>query len=303
MGMPINTGSFGKALWPGINAWYGKAYAEHAEQYTELFDKQTSRKRFEEDVGISSFGLAEELPEGQGVSYDNEQQGFVSRYNHVTYALGFIITQEMMEDDLYDVVGERRSKALAFSMRQTKETVAANVYNRAFNSSYTGGDGKEMCATDHPNVAGGTWANELSTAADLSESALEQAAIDIGDFTNDRGLKIAVQPQKLIVPTELQFEAERILKTPHRVGTADNDINALKAMGMFQDICVNNYLTDADAWFIRTNAPEGLKYMERAADSFDMDNDFDTSNAKFKARARYSFGWTDPRGIFASPGA
>lgn len=304
MGNPINTGNFGKALWPGINAWYGKAYDEHQEQYTELFEKNTSRKRFEEEVGISSFGLAEELSEGAGVSYDNEQQGFVSRYNHVTYALGFIITKEMMEDDLYDVVGERRSKALAFSMRQTKEIVGANVYNRAFNSSYTGGDGKEMCATDHPNVAGGTWSNELATAADLSESALEQAIIDIGDFTNDRGLKIAVRPTKLIVPTELQFEAERILMTPHRVGTADNDINAMKAMGMLQNgYCVNNYLTDADAWFLRTNAPDGLKYFERAADSFDMDNDFDTDNAKFKARARYSFGWTDPRGIYGSPGA
>lgn len=301
--MAINTGNFGKALWPGINAWYGKAYSEHMEQYSKLFEKNSSRKRFEEEVGISSFGLAHVTPEGQGVSYDNEQQGFISRYNHVTYALGFIITKEMMEDDLYDVVGERRSKALAFSMRQTKETVAANVYNRAFNSSYTGGDGKEMCATDHPNVAGGTWQNELTTAADLSESALEQAAIDIGDFTNDRGLKIAVQPTKLIIPTELQFEAERILKSDGRVSTADNDLNALKTKGIIPEIVVNNYLTDADAWFIRTNAPDGLKYFERVADSFDMDNDFDTDNAKFKARGRYSFGWTDPRGIYGSPGA
>lgn len=303
MGNPINTGNFGKALWPGINAWYGKAYDEHQEQYTELFEKNTSRRRFEEEVGISSFGLAEELSEGAGVAYDNEQQGFVSRYNHITYALGFIITKEMMEDDLYDVVGERRAKALAFSMRQTKEIVGANVYNRAFNSSYTGGDGKEMCATDHPNVAGGTWQNELTTAADLSEAALEQAVIDIGDWTNDRGLKIAVQPQKLIIPTELQFEAERILNSNLRYGTADNDANALKNQGYFRDVCINNYLTDSDAWFIRTNAPEGLKYFERAGDSFDMDNDFDTDNAKFKARARYSFGWTDPRGIYGSPGA
>lgn len=303
MGSPINTGSFGKALWPGINAWYGKAYNEHAEQWSKLFDKNTSRRRFEEEVGISSFGLAETLPEGQGVSYDSEQQGFLTRYTHVTYALGFIITKEMMEDDLYDIVGERRSKALAFSMRQTKEIVAANVYNRAFNSSYTGGDGLEMCSLLHPNVAGGTWQNELTTAADLSEAALEQAAIDIGDFTNDRGLKIAVQPTKLIVPTELQFEAERILKSDGRVSTADNDLNALKTKGIIPEIVVNNYLTDADAWFIRTNAPDGLKYFERAADSFDMDNDFDTDNAKFKARGRYSFGWTDPRGIYGSPGA
>ncbi len=301
--MAINTGNFGKALWPGINAWYGKAYNEHSEQYSKLFEKNTSRKRFEEEVGISSFGLAHELAEGAGVSYDSEQQGFITRYNHVTYALGFIITKEMMEDDLYDVVGERRSKALAFSMRQTKETIAANVYNRAFNSSYTGGDGKEMCATDHPNVAGGTWANELATAADLSEAALEQAVIDIGDFTNDRGLKIAVQPKSLIIPVELQFEADRILKSDGRVATADNDMNVLKTKGVVPEIVVNNYLTDADAWFLRTNSPEGLKYFERRADSFDMDNDFDTDNAKFKATARYSFGWTDPRGIYGSPGA
>lgn len=300
----ITTGNFGKALWPGVNAWYGKAYDEHSEEWSKIFDKFTSRKKFEEDVGVSSFGLARQTPEGTAIQYDDENQGFVTRYTHVTYGLGFIITKEMFEDDLYDVVGERRARGLAFSMRQTKETVGANVLNRAFNSSYTGGDGKEMCATDHPNVAGGTWANELTTAADLSEASLEQSCIDIMRFENDRGLKISAMPQALIIPPELTFEAERILMSPYQSGTANNDVNALRAMGKFpKGIVVNHYLTDADAFFIKTNVPDGLKYFERRADSFDMDNDFDTDNAKYKATARYSFGWTDPRGIFGSPGA
>lgn len=299
----INTSSFAKALWPGINAWYGKAYSEFPVEYTKLFDKFTSRRNFEEDVGVSSFGLAVVKPEGAPITYDSERQAFISRYTHTVFGLGFIITREMYEDDLYDVVGQRKAQGLAFSMRQTKEVNAANIYNRAFNSSYTGGDGKELLATDHPNFAGGTWANELSTAADLSEAALEQACIDIAGFTNDRGLKIAVRPKTLIIPKELMFEASRILKTDGRVGTDLNDINALKTMGMIPEIVVNHYLTDTDAWFIRTDVPNGMKYFERRADEFGMDEDFDTENAKYKATARYSFGWTDPRGLFGSPGA
>lgn len=301
--MPISSGSFTKALWPGINAWYGKEYAKHGNEWQALFNTYSSRKAYEEDVGISSFGLAPVKGEGAGVSYDTEQQGYVTRYTHVEYALGFVITRIIMEDDLYDVVGERRSRSLAFSMGQTKETVAANVYNRAFNSSYTGGDGLEMCSTAHLNVAGGTFANELSTGADLSESSLEQACIDLMKFTNDRGLKISVMPETLIIPVDLTFEAERILKTVGRVGTADNDINALNAMGKFNKVVSNHYLTDTDAWFIRTNTPDGLKHFERRSDDFTQDNDFDTDNAKYKATGRYSFGWTDPRGIFGSPGA
>lgn len=300
----ITTSHFGKALWPGINAWYGKAYEDYPVEYTDLFDTFKSSKAFEEDVMVSSFGLAPVKEEGAAIQYDSEQQGFISRYSHVTYALGFIITREMFDDDQYDIVGQRRAQALARSMRQTKETVAANVYNRAFNSSYTGGDGKELCATDHPNVAGGTWSNELATAADLSEAALEQAIIDMMAWTDDRGLLIAAMPEKLIIPPELVFEAERILETPLRVGTADNDVNALKNLGKFRGgVTVNHYLTDADAWFIRTNVANGMKHFERKADSFAEDNDFDTDNAKFKASARYSFGWSDPRGIFGSPGA
>lgn len=299
----INSGSFAKALWPGVNAWYGKAYSEYPVEWTKLFEQFKSTRQFEEDVGVSSFGLAVVKPEGASIYYDSERQAFITRYQHVTYALGFIITREIMEDDQYDVVGQRKAQGLAFSMRQSKEIIAANVYNRAFNSSYTGGDGKELLATDHPLFAGGTWANELSTAADLSEASLEQAHIDIAGFTNDRGLLISVRPKALIIPRQLMFEAKRITAPTGRPGTDTNDVNAMKAMGLVPEVVVNHYLTDTDAWFLRTDAPHGMKYFERRGDSFDMDNDFDTENAKYKATARYSFGWTDPRGLFGSPGA
>lgn len=302
--MAINRGNFAKALWPGINAWYGEKYAEFPVQYTGLFETQNSTKAFEEDVGVTGFGLAAVKGEGGSIAYDDMQQGFLTRYTHVTYGLGFIITEEMIEDDQYMIVGSKKAAALAYSMRQTKEIVGANVYNRAFNASYTGGDGKELLATDHPNITGGTWANELATAADISEASLEQAIIDMGKWTNDRGLKIAVIPQKLIIPVDLQFDVERILASPLQAGNSNNDINALKSTGRFPGgVFVNNYLTDSDAWFIGTNVPEGMKYLERRADNFSEDNDFDTNNLKYKATARYSFGWTDPRGLFGSPGA
>ena len=300
----ITTGSFAKALWPGINKWYGKAYDEFPVEYTALFETQTSDRRYEEDVGISSFGLASVKDEGDSFSYDSEKQAFITRYVHIVYALGFMVSREAFEDDQYDVIGQRRAKGLAFSMRQTKEIVGANVYNRAFTSGYTGGDGKVLCASDHPNIAGGTWSNIPTTAADISEAALEQACIDIAKWTNDRGLKIAIQPQKLIIPVDLEFEANRILKTQYRVGTSDNDINVLNMQGKFPGgIVVNHYLTDTDAWFLRTNSPDGMKHFVRRAPQFGVDNDFDTENAKFKATERYSFGWTDPRGIYGTTGA
>ncbi len=299
----ITSGSFAKALWPGVNAWYGKSYNDYAPEWDKLFEKNTSKKAYEEDVGVSSLGLAAVKAEGAAVTYDSERQGFTTRYNHVVYALGFIITREIFEDDQYDIVGKKKANALARSMRQTKEIVAANVYNRAFNSSYTGGDGKELLATDHVNVAGGTYANELTTAADLSEASLEQAVIDIEGFTDDRGLLIAAKPKQLVVPRQLRFEAHRILKADGRTGTDLNDPNALKDMGLFGSIDINHFLMDADAWFIRTDVQDGMKYFERRGDQFEMDNDFDTENAKFKATARYSFGWSDPRGLFGSPGA
>jgi hypothetical protein len=300
--MAITTGNFAKALWPGINAWYGKAYDEHKVEYTDLFETHSSRRAWEEDVGHTGFGLAQVKGEGASISYDNEQQGFVTRYTHVTYALGFIITREMVEDDLYDIAGEGKARGLAFSMRQTKENLAANVYNRAFTSTYTGGDGKELLATDHPNVAGGTWSNELTTAADISEAALEQACIDIAKWTNDRGLRIAVRPQTLIVPVDLDFTVNKILKTTYEVDTNNNTVNIVR--GRFPGgVKINHYLTDSDAWFIRTNVSNGMKHFVRRAASFDVDDDFDTENAKYKATERYSFGWTDPRALFGSPGA
>jgi hypothetical protein len=299
----INSSNFAKALWPGVNAWYGKAYDEYPVEYTKLFETHKSRKAFEEDVGITSFGLANIKGEGAPIQYDAERQTFVTRYSHVVYALGFAITREAFEDDQYDIVGQKKAQGLAFSMRQTKEIVAANVYNRAFNSSYTGGDGVSLLNASHPMFAGGTFSNILSTASDLSEAALEQACINIADFTNDRGLKIAVRPKSLIIPKELMFEASRILKAEKRPGSDSNDPNVLKMMGLIPEVLVNHYLTDTDAWFIRTDVQDGLKYWERRADEFGMDEDFDTENAKYKATARYSFGWTDPRAIFGSAGA
>lgn len=303
----ITTSNFAKDLVPGVKTWFGQKYKEYPIEYLDIFEKSNSTKAFEEEAGVTGFGLAAVKTEGSGVAYDEQEQGFVSRYTHVTYGLGFIITREMYEDGIAVTVALRRANALAFSIRQTKEIIGANILNRAFNANYTMGsnsDGKELCATDHPNKSGGIWRNELTIAADLSEAALEQACIDIAAFTTDRGLKIAIMPQKLIIPTALEFDAMRILESIGQSGTANNDINALRASKKFpKGIAVNHYLTDADAWFIQTNCPDGLKYMERRPDAFGTENDFDTENAKFKATFRGSFGWSDARGIFGSPGA
>lgn len=299
----ITQSSFAKALWPGVNAWYGQAYSEYPVEWDKLFDKKTSDRAYEEVVGSSWFGLAQVKPEGSSIAYDSAIQGFTTRYTHVVYALGFVITREMMDDDLYDIVGEKKAKALAFSMRQTKEIIGANVYNRAFTSGYNGGDGQPLLSNAHPNVAGGTWSNVPTTMADLSEASLEQAFIDISLLKNDRGLQIALTPEDLIIPPQLNFEAERILKSTGRVGTDANDLNALRSKGVFKNVIMNHYLTDTDAWFIRTSSPEGMTYFERRADEFAMDNDFDTENAKFKATGRYVFGWSDPRGLYGSSGA
>jgi phage major head subunit gpT-like protein len=300
----ITSSSFAKLLWPGLNSIYGKAYNDYPTEWDKLFEKNTSDRAYEEDLGLSSFGLASVKNEGAPITYDTERQGFTSRYNHVVYALGFIITREIYEDDQYGKVGAQKAKALARSMRQTKEIVGANVYNRAFSGSgYVGGDGKTLIATDHPNVAGGTFSNQIATAADLSEAALEQAVIDIAGFRDDRGLLIAAKPEKLVIPYQLQFEAKRILGADGRVGTDLNDPNVIKDMGIFSNVVTNHYLSDPDAWYILTNIKDGLKYFERRGDAFEMDNDFDTENAKFKATARYSFGWSDPRAIYGSAGA
>ena len=303
----ITTNNFAKDLIPGVKTWFGQKYKEYPIEYLDIFEKMNSTRAFEEEVGVTGFGLAAIKNEGTGIAYDEQEQGFVSRYTHVTYGLGFIITREMYEDGIAVTVALRRANSLAFSIRQTKEIVGANILNRAFTAAYTMGsnsDGKVLCATDHPNKAGGTWRNELSTPADLSESALEQDCIDIAGFTTDKGLTIAIRPKALIIPQALEFDAYRILESIGQSGTANNDINALRSSGKFpQGIMVNHYLTDTDAWFIKTDCPDGLKYMERRADSFGTENDFDTENAKFKATFRGSFGWSDPRGIFGSPGA
>lgn len=302
----INTGSFAKALWPGINKWFGDAYKEWPEEYKFLFDIETSKRAYEEEVGVSGFGLPSEKSEGGGIVYDEAKQAFTMRYQHKTYALGFVVTEEMIEDNQYDlsVIGKRDAKALAFSMRQGMEVLAANIYNRAFTSGYTYGDGSILCVSTHPTMVGGTFSNVPSVAADLSEAALEQACIDIAGFKNDRGLAISIMPDTLIIPKELVFEAERILKSTLQNDNANNAINALKSTGMFKNgVKVNHYLTDADAWFIRTNCPDGMKMFKRRDTTFGTDNDFDTSNAKFKASFRVSFGVTDPRGIYGTAGA
>ena len=299
----ITSASFAKLLWPGLNSIYGKEYQDYPVEWDKLFEKNTSDRAYEEDLGLSSFGLASVKSEGGPIVYDSERQGFTSRYNHVVYALGFIITREMYEDDQYGKVGAQKAKALARSMRHTKEIVGANIYNRAQTSGYVGGDGVTLLNAAHPNVAGGTFSNVIATAADLSEASLEQAVIDIAGFRDDRGLLIAAKPTQLIIPYQLQFEAARILTSDGRVGTDLNDHNVLKDKGIFGNVTVNHFLTDPDAWFIRTNIKDGLKYFERRGDQFEMDNDFDTENAKYKATGRYSFGWSDPRAIYGSAGA
>lgn len=297
----INTAAFAKALEPGVNAWFGKSYNEFPVQYTNLFDTQKTKRAWIEDVGVTGLGLAKRVAEGAPIEYEGERQGFVQRYEPYQNGLGFIITEIMIEDDLYNIVAERRAKALAFSVRQTKEIDAANVYNRAFSGSYTYADGVSMINASHPNVSGGTQSNLVS--GDMNEITLEQAIIDMSNWTNDKGLRIAVMPKSLIIPAALEFEAARLLRSDGRVGTGDNDINALKSMGKFQSgVIVNNYLTDDDAWFIRTVVPEGLKYIERRPDTFAMEDDFDTGNIKFKVTNRYDFGITDWKAIQGCPG-
>ena len=300
----ITTGSFAKALWPGINAWFGAEYAEHPVEYTDIFKTETSDKAYEEDVAVSMFGLAPIKSQAGSISYDSAKQLFVTRYTNVVYGLGFIITREMVEDSQYAQIGKQRSRALAFSMRQTKENVGANVLNRGFNSSFVGGDAVALYSTAHL-TDGGTFSNTLATAADISFSSLEQACIDIMNFANARGLKINIMPRKLVVPPAIVFDSERILKSALEYDTANNAINALKSTGMFPEgIKVNHYLTDLDAFFIITNCPDGLKCFQRRAVEFSpAENDFDTENARYKATERYVMGWTDPRGGYASPGA
>jgi len=300
--MAISRGQLVKELEPGLNALFGLEYKNYANEHAEIFDTENSDRAFEEEVMLSGFANAPIKAEGTGVTFDNAQETFTARYTHETLALAFAITEEAIEDNLYDRLASRYTKALARSMANTKQVKAAKVLNNGFGTA-DGGDGKELLATDHPIVTG-TEQNELTTAADLNETSLEQALIDIAALTDERGLKIAAKGMKLIVPSALQFTAERLMKSTQRVGTADNDINAVVSMGMIpQGYTVNHYLTDTDAWFIKTDVPNGLKHFVRAPLKTAMEGDFTTGNVRYKARERYSFGFSDWRGIFGSPGA
>ena len=300
--MAISRSQLVKELEPGLNALFGLEYKNYANEHAEIFDTENSDRAFEEEVMLSGFANAPIKAEGTGVTFDNAQETFTARYTHETLALAFAITEEAIEDNLYDRLASRYTKALARSMANTKQVKAAKVLNNGFGTA-NGGDGKELLAADHPIVTG-TEQNELTTAADLNETSLEQALIDIAALTDERGLKIAAKGMKMIVPSALQFTAERLMKSTQRVGTADNDINAVVSMGMIpQGYAVNHYLTDTDAWFIKTDVPNGLKHFVRAPLKTAMEGDFTTGNVRYKARERYSFGFSDWRGIFGSPGA
>ena len=302
----ITTGNISRLLQEGVKNVFGQAYESHSEQWSMLFNTEQSNKAFEQDQQFEGFGLAPVKNEGAGVAYDSQQEGFSPKFPNLTYAKGFIVTKEAMADNLYNLF-ERRARALAFSMQQTKENVGANIYNRGFNAAFlmTGGDGVELFSTAHINGPSDntTFSNELATPAALSEASLEDLLIQINEATDPRGLRIALRGERLIVPPKLGFEAERILNSTLQNDTGNNAINAVRATGMLPSgHMVNNYLTSNTAWFIKTNAPDGMKYFTRQAVDFDQDMDFGTSNARFKADERYAYGWSDPRGAYASAG-
>jgi len=301
--MAISRAQLVKELEPGLNALFGLEYRQYTDETKEIFDTESSDRAFEEEVMLSGFGNAAVKPEGQGIQFDDAQETFTARYTNETIALAFAITEEAIEDNLYDRLASRYTKALARSMASTKNVKGAAVLNNAFTAAFAGGDGVELCSQLHPTLAG-TFSNEPATAADLNETSLEQAIIDISAFTDERGLKIAARGMKMIIPPQLQFTADRLLNTAGRTGTADNDINAIKNMGMIAGgYTVNHYLTDTDAWFVKTDVPNGLKHFNRSPIKTTMEGDFDTGNVRYKARERYVFGFSDPRGIYGSPGA
>lgn len=302
--MAISRAQLFKELLPGLNALFGLEYKRYDEEHKELFEMESSDRSFEEELKLSGFGTAPVKQEGASIQYDSAQEAFLSRYTHETIAMGFAITEEAIEDNLYDSLSARYTKALARAMAYTKQVKAASIINNGFSSSYLGGDGVELFSLLHPKVGGGYNANKPSVAADLNETSLENAVIEIAAWTDERGLLIAARPMKLIIPTALQFEATRILSTELRVDSANNDLNALKHNSAIPGgWSVNHYLTDPDAWFLKTDVPGGLKMFTRAPLKTGMDTDFDTGNYRYKARERYSFGWTDPLGMYGSAGA
>jgi hypothetical protein len=302
--MAISRAQLLKELLPGLNALFGLEYARYGEEHKEIFDTESSERSFEEETKLSGFSAAPVKNEGSAIAYDNAQEAWTARYNHETIALGFSITEEAIEDNLYDSLSARYTKALARAMAYTKQTKAAAILNNGFDTDYPGGDGVALFSASHPLVGGGTNSNIPSTAADLNETSLEAAVIQIAAWTDERGLLIAAKPKKLVVPPSLMFVATRLLETELRVSTADNDINAIKSNGSIPDgYTVNHFLTDPDAWFLTTDVPNGLKHFVRTPMAQSMDGDFDTGNVRYKARERYSFGWSDPLGMYGSEGA
>ena len=302
--MAISRAQLLKELLPGLNALFGLEYTTYQQEHKEIYETEKSERSFEEETKLSGFSAAPVKNEGSAIAYDNAQEAFTARYNHETIALGFSITEEAVEDNLYDSLSARYTKALARAMAYTKQVKAAATLNNAFSSSYVGGDGVSLISTAHPLVSGGTNSNRPATAADLNETSLENAVIQIAAWTDERGLLIAAKPRKLVIPPALQFTATRLLETSLRVSTADNDINALKNNGSIPEgYTINNYLTDTNAWFLCTDVPNGLKHFVRTPLANSMDGDFDTGNVRYKSRERYSFGWSDPLGIFGSPGS
>jgi len=301
--MAISRAQLAKELEPGLNALFGLEYSRYDNESAQIFDTESSERAFEEEVMLSGFGAAPVKGEGTAVTFDDAQEAYTARYNNETIALAFSITEEAIEDNLYDRLASRYTKALARSMSHTKQVKGASILNNAFDSNYTGGDGVELCSTAHPLVNGSTLANEPSTAADLNETSLENGLIDIAGYVDERGLKVSVKGTKLMVPANLQFVADRLLESTLRPGTADNDVNATRNMGMLPEgYAVNHFLTDTDAWFIKTDAPRGFIHFERLSLSTKMEGDFDTGNVRFKARERYSYGYSDPRCVYGSPG-
>ena len=302
--MAISRSQLLKELLPGLNALFGMEYARYGEEHKEIYETESSDRSFEEETKLSGFGTAPVKAEGSAIAYDNAQEAWSTRYNHETIALGFSITEEAVEDNLYDSLSARYTKSLARAMSYTKQVKAASVLNNGFNAAYAGGDGVALFSTAHPTVGGGTNSNTAAVQVDLNETSLEAAVIQIAAWTDERGLLIAAKPQKLVIPPALMFVADRLLKTDARVGTADNDINALKNMGSIPGgTTVNHFLTDTNAWFLTTDVPNGLKHFVRTPMSTSMDGDFDTGNVRYKARERYSFGWSDPLGMWGSSGS
>ena len=302
--MAISRAQLLKELLPGLNALFGVEYATYGEEHKEIYETETSERSFEEETKLSGFSAAPVKNEGSAIAYDNAQEAWTARYNHETIALGFSLTEEAIEDNLYDSLSARYTKALARGMAYTKQIKSANVLNNGFSSSYAGGDGQALFSSTHPLVSGGTNSNIPSTPADLNETSLENAVIQIAQWTDERGLLIAAKPKKLVIPVQLQFVATRLLETELRVGTNDNDVNALKNNGSIPGgYTVNHYLTDPNAWFLTTDVPNGMKHFVRTPLSNSMDGDFDTGNVRYKSRERYSFGWSDPLGMYGSQGA